>query len=156
MASVFGSAALPFQTHGGSFRAEDLTLTLPNGVGDGTGALVQQIQFTLTRQINMLYEIGSANVYYSGNRRQGQAQITRLVSGSKNFGAMVTAYGNMCTPAHLKLGMSSSACGKNKASLSYELKSATLTSIGGSVSAQEVVVSENLAFMFLDLDYAQT
>jgi hypothetical protein len=44
----------------------------------------------------------------------------------------------------------------NQKSIKYSLKQATLTSVGASVTAQDVVVTENLGFMFLDLDYTAT
>ena len=151
MASVFGSTGRPFQTHGGSFRAEDVTMTF-GGLG-GEGALVQQVNFTLTRQINTLYEIGSSRVYYVGNRRQGQAQMSRIVGGSASFMSLITKFGNMCKPDDVTLKAGASTCGTNQKNVTYVLKKATLTSIGGSVTAQDIVITENLGFMFLDLDY---
>ena len=166
MASAFGTPSHDFQKHGGSFRAEDLSMTFSTGAagsasagaggGGGEGALVQQVNFTLTRQIQTLYEIGSANVYYVGNRRQGQAQLNRIVGGTADFAAMITNYGNMCTPKDVTLTAGASTCGTGQKGVTYLLKSATLTSIGASVTAQEVVITESLGFMFLDLDYTAT
>jgi hypothetical protein len=147
MASPFGKE----QTHNGSFRAEDLTMTF--GGAGGPGALVQQVNFTLTRQINTLYEIGSSNVYYVGNRRQGQAQLSRIVGGTANFKTLVNDYGDMCTPKDVVL-TAAGGCGGTSGSVTYTLKKATLTQLGASVTAQDVVITENLGFMFLDIDYA--
>lgn len=153
MASIFnpGGAA---QAHGGSFKAEDLTLQM-GSVQGGAGALVQQANFTCTRQINMIYEIGSANVYYVGNRRQGQAQMQRIVSGSANFKKLLTDYGDMCKPLALNLKATTSACsgGNNPPTgdINYQLESATLTTVGASVTANDIVITESLGFMFLDL-----
>jgi len=156
MASPFGTTGIPFQTHGGSFRAEDLTMTFGATKGSGQGgpgALVQQVNFTLTRQIQTMYEIGSANVYYVGNRRQGQATMNRIVGGSADFATLVSTYGNMCEPKSVFLEASASTCGANKKGVTYELKQATMSSIGGSVTAQDIVITESIGFMFLDLDY---
>ena len=152
MASYFGKDG-GFQKHKASFRAEDLEMTLGGKGGDG--ALVQQVNFTLTRQINTLYEIGSANVYYVGNRRQGQAQMNRIVGGAQNFKDLLENYGNMCKPKDIELSAKAAQCsgeGTSPENLTYKLKSATITTIGASVTAQDIVITETLGFMFLDLD----
>lgn len=145
MANIFGTE----QTHEGSFRADDLKLTFAGG--DGAGALVQQANFTLTRQVNMLYEIGSTNVYYVGNRRQGQAQLNRVVGGSGQFQQLVTTYADMCNPDMLTLE-ASGGCGGAAGGVTYNLMEATLTQIGASVTAQDIVITENLGFIFADLE----
>jgi hypothetical protein len=147
MASPFGKE----QQHKGTFRAEDLKMTFAGGSGDG--ALVQQANFTVNRTVNFLYEIGSNNIYYVGNRRQGQAQLVRVVGGSATFKTMVTKYGDMCNPADLTLE-GSGGCGGVTVNVTYTLKKATLTSIGASVTAQEIVINENLGFICSDIDYA--
>jgi len=157
MASAFAAGGGADQQHGGSFRADDVKLNWGGGGGAKKGALVQQAQWQCQRTVSMLYEIGSTNVYYVGNRRQGNATFTRVVAGNTAFKDMVTKFGNLCDPKDLALDASQAACkgGTNSGGgVKYTLKKATLTSIGGSVTAQEIVVNEQLGFMFLDLDYA--
>jgi len=145
MAFNFGTE----QLHKGSFRAEDLKIDLG---GTTEGLLVQQVQFTLNRTVNMLYEVGSSNVYYVGNRRQGQCQMSRVVGGTASMTALIQKFGNMCRPDQLKLSATGGGGGKCAGKRTYLMKNATLTSIGVSVTAQEVVLTENLAFIFADLD----
>lgn len=145
MANYFGEE----QLHRGSFRADDLKLVLPSG--DGDGALVQQVNFTMTRQVNMLYEIGSTNVYYVGNRRQGQAQLQRVVGGSANFQALLQDYGDMCEPDMLTLE-ASGGCGGAGGGVTYNCMEATLTQVGASVTAQDIIITESLGFIFADLE----
>jgi hypothetical protein len=146
MAFNFGTE----QQHKGSFRAEDLKIDLG---GTTEGLLVQQVQFTLNRTVNMLYEVGSNNVYYVGNRRQGQCQMSRVVGGAANMTALIAKFGNMFSPDQLKLSATGAGGGKcATAKRTYLMKNATLTSIGASVTAQEIVLTENLAFIFADLD----
>lgn len=146
MASLFTNSEQ--QTHSGSFRADDLKL---NVGGDAKGALVQQVNFTMNRTVNMLYEIGSTNVYYVGNRRQGQCQMQRIVGGSGTMAALIKTYGDMCNPAELTL-TASGGCGPGGGgSITYSMTSATLTTIGASVTAQDIVVTESLGFIFADL-----
>jgi hypothetical protein len=152
MASVFGGGGggKGPQVHNGAFRADDLELTL--GGVQGPGALIQQANFSVTRTVNLLYEIGSVNVYYVGNRRQGQCQMSRVVGGSANFTQLLTEYGNMCEPKALVM-TAKGGCGKGGAT--YTLEAATLTTVGASVTAQDVVITENLAFICIDIDVEQ-
>jgi hypothetical protein len=150
---VNGVAGGSTQLHKGSFRAEDLKMTFAGAAGDG--ALVQQANFTVNRAINFLYEIGSNNVYFVGNRRQGQAALQRVVSTSQVFKNLLTTYGDMCNPKDIDF-TTNSGCGSSGttagSTTSYKLKFATLTSIGASVTAQDVTVNESLQFMCVDLE----
>jgi hypothetical protein len=153
--SPFGTAALPFQEQAGAFRAEDVKLIINDD--DAKFMIVQSIQFQCQRTVNFLYEIGSANVYYVGNRRQGTAQMARVVGGSANFKSLVCAYGDICAPKDIELRAEAAMC-KNGATgtpdaVAYILKFATLSSLGGNITAQEIVINEQLAFMFSDIDY---
>lgn len=132
------------QVHTGAVRAEDVTLTLGS-----KAVLVQQFQFTVNRTVNFLYEIGSNNVYYVGNRRQGQCQLTRVMAGNGQFTQIIQQYGNMCQPKNMQLA--GTAC-KGGGRVRYQVKDATLTSIGASVTAQDVVINENLGFICSDID----
>ena len=153
MPSIFGGTAgkatgSPDQKFNGAFRADDLTLTIPGGA---SGAMVQQVNFTITRNVNMLYEIGSTNVYYVGNRRQGQCQMNRIVGGKGDFKKLLTDYGDMCKPKPLTLD-AKGGCGGAEGGITYTLESATLTTVGASVTAQDIVITENLGFIFTDLN----
>lgn len=148
MASPFAAGGGKDQLHKQSFRAEDVELDLGGITGDG--ALVQSVQFTCNRTVNFLYEIGSANVYYVGNRRQGQCQCTRVVGGTATFKTLLTKYGDMCKPQDLTI-KAKAGCGSGQA-VTYKLKFATLNSIGASVTAQEIVINEQLGFVFADID----
>lgn len=141
MPSPFGGV----QTWNGSFRAEDVVMT---GFG-GPGSLAQSVQFTCNRTVNFLYEIGSANVYYVGNRRQGQCQATKVVGGAD----AMAAYGNMCAPGTITM-QARGGCGGAAGGRTYTLKDALLNSVGASTTAQEVIITEQLGFIFSDLDVA--
>jgi hypothetical protein len=143
MANVFLSG--PAQTNNGGVSAENVILT----VGGQDVMVAQQFQFTLTRNLNMLYEIGTTKTYYVGNRRQGQGQLNRVVAGASGFTGAMTKLGDMCTPVDCQLG----GFGCKGGAVTYTLKQATATSLGASVTAQDVIITESIGIIFVDIDY---
>ena len=138
----------------GVIRAEDVTLT---GFGSA-GAVVQQLQISFERTMNMLYEIGSNNVYYVGDRRRGQIQGSRVVAGASSFRDMIEKYGDLCKAKtnSLTLTASTAGCGGGVGvirPIEYDCKGVVLTSIGALVTAQDIVITENIGFQFVELDY---
>jgi hypothetical protein len=149
------------QTPGGAFTAENCKL---KGTGLGDGAVVQRVQFTIQRPINFIYEIGSTktknNVYYVGGRRRGEATFERVVGGSNTFKQFVQNYGPLCENKGEDIVLEAEggcALGKDglkSETVKYTLITPRLTSVGASVSAQDIVIMESIGLVFLDLDYA--
>lgn len=136
----------PEQTHEGGVSAENVILT----VAGQDVAVAQQFQFTLTRNLNLLFEIGTTKTYYVGNRRQGQGQLNRVVAGAQNFTSAMQKLGNMCDPQDVQLA----GWGCKGGAVIYTLKKATATSLGASVTAQDVIITESIGIMFIDIDYS--
>lgn len=136
----------------GAFRAEDVTMTL--GGKNAKGMIVQSFQFTCQRTVNFLYEIGSSNVYYVGNRRQGQAQAARVVGGVGDFKDLITNYSDICDPKNITISAAGSGGGRicKAGNMKYDLVDAILVSVGINVTAQEIVINEQVGFMFSDLE----
>jgi len=143
MAAVFAGA----QTYNGGFRADQLTLKF--GGTDVAGFLVQQVQFSYTQQVTLLYEIGSANVYFVGGRAQGTAQLGRVVGPAALGGGLMTLYRDLCYPQDISMSAASGCKGGGPA---YLLEDAVMTTVSASVTSQDVVVNEQLAFMFVNLN----
>ena len=166
----------PFETKnqaiGGAFTAENCWLDLGgkdaagNNV-DAQGAIIQRVNFSIERPINFIYEIGSkdgpSNVYYIGGRRRGQATFERVVGGANLFKDFLTKYGTLCPAAGVvapkditltaKGGCNIKPAGGAPAvGVKYTLVTPRLTTVGASVSAQEIVIMENLTMAFLELD----
>jgi hypothetical protein len=158
------------QTIGGAFTAENCSLQL--GKDSATGAIVQRVNFTINRPINFIYELGTKgstvqNVYYVGGRRQGQAQFERIVGGSNVFKKFVDNYGPLCEKpgenieltAHggcpiTEAGASTAGVpGPGQEGVKYTLKTPKITTLGASVSAQDIVIMESVGMVFLDLLY---
>jgi len=152
------------QTIGGAFTAENCTLDL-NGT---VGAIVQRVQFNIERPINFVYEISpenspGQNVYYIGGRRRGTATFERVVGGSGTFKAFIDNYGPLCaaTGADIILkakggcAIGGGAIAGSK-TITYTLKYPKITALGGSVSAQDIIIMETVQMVFLELKYEET
>lgn len=148
MAAVFAGN----QVHNGGFRADQLKVQF--GGQDVAGFLVQNIQFNYTQQVSMLYEIGSANVYYVGGRAQGQATLSRVIGPAPFSALFLCLYNDVCCPQDIGFDASAGCPQNNFASKPpvYTLQDAVLTSIGVSVTSQDVVINEQLQFMYTNLD----
>lgn len=151
------------QSIGGAFTAENCSLKL--GKENSTGAIVQRVNFTINRPINFIYELGTKgapqNVYYVGGRRQGQAQFERIVGGSNAFKTFVDNYGPLCEKpgdnieltAHGGCPIAEGNVGAAANGVTYTLKTPKITTLGASVSAQDIVIMESVGMVFLDLLY---
>ena len=143
MPSVFAGG----QTHNGGFRADQLTLTFAGQ--DVAGFLVQNVQFSYTQQITMLYEIGSENVYYVGGRAQGTATLARVIGPAPLAAQFINNFNDLCDPQDINFDASA---GCQAGGLNYTLEDAVLTTVSVSVTAQDVVINEQLQFIFVDLE----
>jgi hypothetical protein len=146
MPSVFSGG----QTHNGGFKADQLELTF--GGDPVSGFLVQNVQFSYTQQITMLYEIGSANVYYVGGRAQGSATLARVIGPAPLAAQFITKYNDLCNPQDIDFKTSA---GCDTGGIDYTLEDAVLTTIAVNVTSQDVVINEQLQFIFADLDSPQ-
>lgn len=155
MPSVFAVA----QKHKGGFRADKLTMTIDDIAVPGM--LFQNVQFSFSQQVSFLYEIGGGtdlgggrgqeNVYYVGGRAQGSASIGRVIGPGLAQTKLIERYGDICSPGMIAF-RASSGC-QSGAGLNYRLMDAVLTTVAVSVGAQDIVINEQVQFMYADLQY---
>lgn len=157
MTAVFNNT----QKYGGSFSAKYSTVAFS---GYTEGHLSQQVQFQYQQQVTMLYELGSSSVYYVGGRAQGTATISKLV-GPKGLN-IASLYQDICSPGSITITQNSGCASSTPANgvvgpasanssvvgTTYDLQNAVLTSLSGTQTAQDVVFTETMSFMFLNLD----
>ena len=151
MANIFKAT----QTHAGGFRADDLVLT--RGGNSLGGHLVQQMSLQYQQQITTLYEVGSSNVYYVGGRAQGNLTIARVAGPEEVPGILIDTYNDICNPGQLEMTAGNSQCRPGgtftpQQTGRYILKGVLIMSLGISTQAQDVVVNEQMAFQFIDLE----
>ena len=146
MASVFASP----QTHHGGFRADKLTMQIAGA--DVAGMLFQNVQFSFTQQITLLYEIGSSFVYYVGGRAQGTATIAFVVGPAEGQQKLLENYGDLCSPKNIGFS-AAGGCEESAGGIAYDLISAVFTTIAASVNSNDLVINQQLQLMFIDLKY---
>lgn len=146
MASVFAAP----QKFNGGFRADGLKLVIAGS--SVAGMAFQNVQFSFTQSVSLLYELGSNNVYYVGGRAQGTMSVGRIIGPARGALNLINNYGDLCNPRNIAFN-ASAGCSAG-AGAKYQLKSAVLQAVGGSINAQDVVINEQLQFMFIDMDYS--
>jgi len=150
MANIFRAT----QTHAGGFRASDMVMQI--GVNTFAGHVVQQLSLQYQQQITTLYEIGSSNVYYVGGRAQGNLTIARVAGPEAVPGVVINEFNDICNPGSMELTAGNSQCKPgsqftNQTTGKYTLTGVLIMSLGISTQAQDVIVNEQMAFQFIDL-----
>jgi hypothetical protein len=136
-------------SYGGAFSADGAAVTFTNF---GAGLLVQNISYVYQQAITRLYEVGSSDIYLVAGRTQGQVTLARVLGPSVLMPAFYTQYGNVCNAAGNSLTFTAQmGCGSQGGGQvqTVGINHAVISQLGGSVSAQDMVINETLAMMFL-------
>jgi hypothetical protein len=154
---IFGRVPLQFA---GAFVADGAVATFGGLAGGGVGLLCQQLSFNYSQSVTRLYEIGSNLAYYVVGRTQGSASASRVLGPRPVSTAFYRAYGNPCNNNTITfragVGCGPGAVGTGpgaggSSSLTFVLTGVVLMSIAISVSAQDMIVNEQLQMMFIAL-----
>lgn len=160
MADVFQGTPM---TYGGGFRSDMGMVTDADGV---SGKLMQNIQITYQRPITKIYELGATgtpvSVYYVEGRPNGNLTLGRIIGFGREMLAFYTKFGAACNAGAnvMTLALNNTPCpavggappvivGKVNVKLTY----CTLTSVGLSVNAQQLVINENCSMEFANMEY---
>lgn len=161
--------------HGGSFTADSAFLTFPNVLGlDGQftgeiGLLIQSLSVSYRQQITRLFEIGTPAQYYVAGRTSGDGSLNRVVGPRVLQQSFYKKYGDVCQAATNDFRISAgTGCGPANV-LTQNAGGAVGQVTGGrasfmayfvvlvqwqlALSAEQMVIGENLAYMFSSLDY---
>jgi hypothetical protein len=146
--------------YGGSFSADSVAMTfVADGVAPGSvGNLVQNLQMSYRQNITRLYEVGSPNTYFIAGRAQGDGALGRIIGPKVLSQQFYTKYGDVCNVDGNVIHFSGSfGCStKNKVSnASGEIVAhyVVLNSIALQVNAEQIVIMENVGFMFSAMEY---
>ena len=160
MADVFQGTPM---SYGGGFRSDKGMLLDANGV---SGKLMQNIQITYQRPITKIYELGKSgdpvSVYYVEGRPNGNLTLGRIIGFGKAMLDFYTTYGAACNAgaAVMTLLLNNTPCppapglpAVPAARVEVKLTYCTLTSVGLSVNAQQLVINENCSMEFANMEY---
>jgi hypothetical protein len=168
---------------GGAFSSDSARVTFPNvgGVAGqftaNVGLLIQNLSMGYSQQVTRLYEVGTPAIYYVGGRTSGEGNISRIVGPRLITSAFYEKYGDVCQAATNSLQFAASTgCGAKGSTQSIEgaqnsftqnpngVQGAAeftayfvvITQLQLTVNAENVVIGENLAYMFSSLEYDTT
>lgn len=131
---------------GGVFNASEALFTISYPGFSGVKALVQNCSVQYSMEFRDIYELGSSNLYYVQGRPRGQMSVGRII------GEIGTEFSSdPCNPATINVrGMSGSKCGA-AAEINYTLHNAVVVDYGFSISVEDMMIRENMAFKFSHL-----
>jgi len=138
-------------SYGGAFSADGVEITF---TGFTAGMLVQNIQWQYQQAVTRLYEVGSPDLYLVAGRTQGQCTVARVLGPTPILPSFYESYGDVCNAEDNSLDFSAvAACGTNGGasaeSMIWSMHHVVLVQIGGSVSAQDMIINESMVFMYL-------
>jgi hypothetical protein len=144
--------------YGGSFSADSVTMTFTStNASGGVGNLVQNLQMSYAQSITRLYEVGSPNTYFIAGRAQGNGTLGRVIGPKLLTQAFYQKYGNVCNVKDNVLRFEGAfGCGPNITNQSGEIIASfvVLNNIALQVNAEQVVITENIGFMFAAMEYS--
>lgn len=175
MAGIFKRSRTNF---GGAFPAQFGMLTSTVGL---TGILMQSLNATFNQQTSKIYEIGRAgevrNFYHVGGPSAGSLGVQHVMGPAMAFTAYYEKFSDLCevgtNTIALKLdkrmcaqstksrlngsigGVSAGAAIASNGQLGITAKFCLMNGVGFSTNAQNLVVQENSALEFSDLDYEE-
>lgn len=155
MAELFGRVPM---LYGGAFTADACLVTFGSGVvGGGVGLLTQEVTFTYRQNITRVYEVGSRYTFYVAGRSQGEGNMRRVLGPRPINLAFYVVFGNPCNAYNSLVFSMAQGCvpGDDNffaSSVSFALMNVLLNSFGLTVQAEQMLVNEQLQFMFISVE----
>lgn len=145
MSDVLGRESAAF---GGAYDSDKARLTV-GGTGLG-GLFVESVQANYQQQVNRIFDMSDKDIFYVKGQAQGQGSIGSLVGPKAGATAAITALANICKPQELSFNLAGAGCGPKGggADSKRTLKQATLMSVGMQGQSQDMLIREQLGFMF--------
>jgi hypothetical protein len=144
-------------TYGGSFSADGASIQFDKT--GYTGLLVQNLQGQYMQNVTRLYDVTSTDVVLVSGRTQGQGGMSRVMGPSALAAAFFERYGNVCYADANSLTVTADAdCsgGGQTDTIELVMSGVVINSYGFSVAAQDMVMNEQLGFVFLWMEYSVT
>lgn len=151
------------QDFGGSFAADAAKVVFSQAdVNDGgVGLLTQNLAINYTQQITRLYEIGTQKTFYVVGRAQGQVSMGRVLGPRPVQLGFYQKFGNACNAAENNIDfLADTGCTQTGGQVvnftegvyAFGIRNAVITSIGITIAAQDMIINEQLAMLFVALN----
>lgn len=136
--------------YGGAFSSSKASLKFSKS--EANALLVTQAQLNYGQQLSRIFELASDKAYFIVGRVQGRGSLGTVI-GPKAVGtAFYKAIGDPCKPETLTFNFGSGACKGGNASRTAH--GVIAENLGFSVSAQDMLINEQIAFQFSMLSAA--
>ena len=143
---------------GQPFAADLARLQIPDlgadgSGGDGEGAfLIQNVDVTYRQNVTRLWEVGSPKQYFIGGRPEGGFSFGRVLGPVGISTTFFEKYGDVCQVKenNMSVDMQPGTCVPGGSSV-LTLGGCVLTQVAYKVQAQDMVISETLSGMFINL-----
>jgi len=140
-------------SYGGSFSADGARVQF---AGYGAGFRMQSLNWNYSQKVTRLYELGSADYYLVAGRTQGSVTMRRVLGPTNIATAFYETYGNVCAAGDnsLSFSMTTGCGGDASGTQTIDIRHVVITQIGGAVTAQDMVIHESLAMLFLWMSFS--
>jgi len=130
---------------GGAYKADDARLT----IDEISDLLVTNINASYTQQVNRVFDMTDNRTYYIRGQAQGQGTIASLI-GPKGAGDIAYAtLSDPCNKSTLTFNFAGAGCeSASGVNATRVLKHVVLMGISDSISANDMVLNEQLSFQF--------
>lgn len=146
MADIFGRNSTG---DGGVFDSDLATIDIG---GISGGVIVSQLTANYQRNIQRIYDLASDKGYYVIGRVDGNGSIGCVFGPGKGGGNPYAALtGNVCNGFSINFSMGQNPCG---GTWTRTMTGCRLNSFGITVSAQDMIINENVGYMFASLEVA--
>lgn len=154
MADIY---SLTNQQFGGAFPIDGAKISFSGSDGNllGVGFVTQNLNYQYAQPITTLFEVGTNNVYVVAGRARGSAGLARVLGPRPIISGFYSQYGNVCNMGSniLSLDCASGSCpAVSSGAFVLGMHYAVITSVGGSVTSENALFSENVALQYLTLD----
>jgi len=136
--------------------------------GGGTGLLIQDMGVNYTQDVQRLYELGSANVYFIAGRPAGDFTIAKIAGPQGTTGEFITQFGSPCNllnaanSAVIKMAdkwcndysVGSTDSGGAASGANYKLASMLITGVSTTLNTRDFMVAQHLRGTFVSLEPA--
>jgi len=137
----------------GTPLAADATRLLVSGLVE-EDMLAQNVRIEYRQNINRLWEVGSSKQFFIAGRTEGTVQVGRIIAGKGVSGEFVQQYGDVCNmPGNQITLLFEQGCTTRQTLGKVTASGVVVQSVAYAVSAQEMVINEDIGMMFARLEY---